>query len=374
MAGAIFWAQVFFGVVLAAVAFLSVDERLERYHEREANEVAYQVGLARDEASTPAQARAAVTSLLPELMRRHHLDGIRVELPSGAVEHGDVADGGRDVEVPIEVRDPHGALVTVRPSQSKASPLDERKIFLLLVGVLTLASALALRRVLQRIISQPFLSMVNTARTFLEGDHAVRFDHTRGDEFGYLARFINEALDQLEARQVELTYEASHDALTGLANRREFERQLEDALDGPPELGEPHGILFADLDEFKPINDKGGHQAGDAILREVATLLRRTVRGSDVVARMGGDEFAVLLRACPLEKARVIAEEIRTGVEALELPWEGETFRIGVSIGITNARSGDSIDEVIKAADDACYAAKRGGRNQVSVVQLHDVI
>ncbi len=163
-----------------------------------------------------------------------------------------------------------------------------------------------------------------------------------------------------------LTYAASHDRLTGLVNRASFEAQLEEATARAAQA--PFCALFIDLDRFKQVNDTGGHAAGDALLRGVAAQLVATLRKSDTVARLGGDEFAILLPQCPMPRARALAEKLRAAVEAYRLEWEGRSHAVGASIGVVavNGMHANAA-EVLRAADTACYEAKRAGRNQVAL-------
>jgi len=164
----------------------------------------------------------------------------------------------------------------------------------------------------------------------------------------------------------QLSWAASHDKLTGLTNRAAFEVMLEDATARATE--QPFCALFIDLDRFKQVNDTSGHAAGDALLRGIAAVLTAALRSGDTVARLGGDEFAVLLPACPAPAAQAIAEKLRSVVEAYRLEWEGCTHQVGASIGLVavNGLHG-SASQVLRAADAACYDAKRGGRNRVAL-------
>jgi diguanylate cyclase len=176
---------------------------------------------------------------------------------------------------------------------------------------------------------------------------------------------IEDVTEQRELRE-RLTWTSSHDALTGLANRAAFEVLLEEATANAATT--PFCALFIDLDRFKQVNDEGGHAAGDALLRDVARQLNTHVRKSDTVARLGGDEFAVLLHHCPLPQAQAIAEKLRSAVLAYELLWERKTFSVGTSIGLVNVdASYVTAADVLRAADAACYAAKREGRNCVAL-------
>lgn len=172
-----------------------------------------------------------------------------------------------------------------------------------------------------------------------------------------------------------MSYQATHDALTGLMNRREFERRLEEALQSVREQDVTHVLCYLDLDRFKPVNDSCGHVAGDALLRAIAALIRDKVRESDAVARLGGDEFGVLLLGCPLEKARQIADDVCTAVRDYRFTWQDKVFQIGVSIGLVEiGRDSASIEDILGAADSACYVAKQEGRGQVHVYSARDEV
>jgi diguanylate cyclase (GGDEF)-like protein/PAS domain S-box-containing protein len=170
----------------------------------------------------------------------------------------------------------------------------------------------------------------------------------------------------------QMSYQASHDALTGLVNRREFERRLQEALDAARGGGSSHVLCYLDLDRFKVVNDSCGHLAGDSMLREVAALLKDAVRDSDTVARIGGDEFGLLLIGCPLEKARQIADDVCRSVGDYRFVWKDKIFNIGVSIGLVEiGRESGTVEEVMGAADSAGYVAKQQG-NHVHVYSLRD--
>ncbi len=167
---------------------------------------------------------------------------------------------------------------------------------------------------------------------------------------------------------LELFWQANHDALTGLVNRRGFEDQLRKAIAVGGEPDKQHTLLFIDLDRFKLINDSGGHAAGDEFLRQIATVLRHRVRTTDVLARMGGDEFAVLLHACPVEQALRIANAIRMDVSNFRFVWREKVFHVGASIGLVVLSDPTaSAEEVMEQADAACYTAKEAGRDQIRV-------
>jgi diguanylate cyclase len=178
-----------------------------------------------------------------------------------------------------------------------------------------------------------------------------------------------EDITERRGEREHLAWTSSHDALTGLANRAAFEVLLERATERA--VTEPFCALFIDLDRFKQVNDTAGHAAGDALLRDIAAVIASMVRKSDNVARLGGDEFAVLLDRCALPQGKHIAEKIRAAVVGYRLDWEGTAHSVGASIGLVPAGGlPTNAAEVLRAADMACYAAKRGGRNQVAVRML----
>ncbi len=171
----------------------------------------------------------------------------------------------------------------------------------------------------------------------------------------------------------QMTYQASHDALTGLVNRREFERRLREAMDSAQTGDAAHALCYLDLDRFKVVNDTCGHTAGDNMLREIATIIKEAVRDSDTVGRIGGDEFALLLVGCPLEKARQIADDVVRSVNDYRFVWKDKIFNVGVSIGLVEiGRGGGSIEDIMNSADSACYVAKKQGGVHVHVYSARE--
>ena len=171
----------------------------------------------------------------------------------------------------------------------------------------------------------------------------------------------------------QMTYQASHDALTGLVNRREFERRLQEAMDSAQTGDAAHALCYLDLDRFKVVNDTCGHTAGDNMLREVASIIKEAVRDSDTVGRIGGDEFALLLVGCPLEKARQIADDVVRSVNDHRFIWKDKIFNIGVSVGLVEiGRGGGAIEDLMNSADSACYVAKKQGGVHVHVYSARE--
>lgn len=191
-------------------------------------------------------------------------------------------------------------------------------------------------------------------------------------QFGQVTGAVLLIRDVTEERLLaeELTYRATHDALTGLLNRDEFNRQLKETFNRIRHDPAEHALLFMDLDRFKIINDTSGHAAGDELLRQVALQLRSRMRTSDTLARLGGDEFAMLLRGCPMARAEEIAGELVARLHDYKFTWQEREFTIGVSIGIVpiNVNS-ESVANVLTHADAACYAAKNAGRGRYHVVK-----
>jgi diguanylate cyclase (GGDEF)-like protein len=168
-------------------------------------------------------------------------------------------------------------------------------------------------------------------------------------------------------RVQELEREASQDALTGLNNRRRFEEDLRAAMARGRRDATTGALLMLDLDEFKQVNDSHGHPAGDRLIQEIATVLRRRTRASDALARLGGDEFAVILPRCNREEARLVGEAIAEAVRQHRT--DGVVAPVTASVGI--AMFGEdprtSVASVVSEADTAMYAAKDAGRDQVRV-------
>ena len=196
------------------------------------------------------------------------------------------------------------------------------------------------------------------------------------DADGRPLELVGSWLDYTEAQQLaeQLTYQASHDSLTELANRRAFEIHLQQALDSARELQTEHVLFYLDLDQFKVINDTCGHIAGDVLLRELSRILQARVRRQDILARLGGDEFGVLMENCSLHDAMRVANTLCNAVSDFRFSWGDKVFRVGVSIGVVaiDAHS-ESCANVLSAADSACYAAKDAGRNRVHLYTENDL-
>jgi diguanylate cyclase (GGDEF)-like protein/PAS domain S-box-containing protein len=172
-----------------------------------------------------------------------------------------------------------------------------------------------------------------------------------------------------------LHYQASHDALTGLINRREFENRLTAAVENArQDARSRHALLYLDLDQFKLVNDTCGHPAGDQLLKQITGVLQSRVRSGDTLARLGGDEFGILLQSCSLDQALRIAESLRQAIRDFRFVWQDGVLEVGASIGIVEITSDTpTVANVMSAADVACYSAKDLGRNRVQLYKPDDV-
>lgn len=182
--------------------------------------------------------------------------------------------------------------------------------------------------------------------------------------------------DVTEQRKLtqKLTYQATHDSLTSLLNRNEFENRLDQILRSTLD-NHTHALLYLDLDQFKVVNDTCGHNAGDELLRRVGRLLHARLRSRDTLARLGGDEFGIILEHCPQEKALQIAQALHELVQDFRFQWQDKIFTIGVSIGLFPiTRTNINLAMALSAADRACYAAKESGRNRIHVYQDKDSV
>jgi diguanylate cyclase (GGDEF)-like protein/PAS domain S-box-containing protein len=171
----------------------------------------------------------------------------------------------------------------------------------------------------------------------------------------------------------EASHHAAHDSLTGLVNRREFEKRLQRVLDTAHRDDRVHALVYLDLDQFKVINDTKGHSAGDELLRQLSRRLSERTRHRDTFARLGGDEFGLLMEHCSLEQAQHIAEELHASISEFRFMWEHQPFRIGASMGLVAVdATSRSITELLRRADAACYVAKEQGRNRIHIYTEDD--
>ncbi len=250
-------------------------------------------------------------------------------------------------------------------------------IGLIIIALLAIAMADSLARPLKR--------LVQAVREMSSGRLDTRVPTHSSAELGILEQGFNEMANHLEEvhhsmqtrieeATAQLAFQARHDALTGLLNRREFENRLEKALSGVQAGGEEFSVLLIDLDRFKPVNDTCGHLAGDELLRQISQLFQGRLREDDTLARLGGDEFGIILANCSGARARQVADDICGLAGAYRFIWQDKVFSIGASIGLTPVnRRVRNINEILAAGDSACYRAKESGRNQVCEQETSNV-
>lgn len=195
------------------------------------------------------------------------------------------------------------------------------------------------------------------------------FYDVKGNFAGY--RGCGNDITQSHRMSQQLTYQATHDTLTGLVNRIEFETVLDRVIQHSKNKGSYHALCYIDLDQFKVVNDTSGHAAGDELLRQVSKILETKVRKQDTLARLGGDEFGLLLERCSLEQATRVAEAVREAIDKYRFSWDGSSFKLGASMGLIpiDEFSG-SVDSIMREADAACYEAKDAGRNRIHVYSV----
>ncbi len=210
-------------------------------------------------------------------------------------------------------------------------------------------------------------------REFAIDDSAAPIKDRDGEIIGAVLVFHDVSRARTLARQ--LAHQASHDFLTGLVNRHEFERRVGRALVRAQEEAANHALCFLDLDQFKVVNDTCGHVAGDELLRQLAGALQKKVRRRDTLARLGGDEFGVLLEHCPPGQATRVAQDLMETIQEFRFVWEGKPFALGVSVGVVPITAeSESLAAVLRDADSACYAAKERGRNRVHFYEPNDAM
>jgi diguanylate cyclase (GGDEF)-like protein len=191
-------------------------------------------------------------------------------------------------------------------------------------------------------------------------------------DFSVFHLYIEDITERKNANDL-LAYHASHDDLTGLTNRREFERRIELSLSSIKQNKSEHALCFMDLDQFKVVNDTCGHVAGDEMLRQLSAILKSLVRKRDTLARLGGDEFGVLMEHCSLDGAHRVVKTFQKAIQDYRFVWEGRSFKVGVSIGLVPiTETTANLTEVMKNADAACYMAKDYGRNRIHVYRPED--
>ncbi|MDH3513807.1 MAG: EAL domain-containing protein [Gammaproteobacteria bacterium] len=518
----VFWVMIVAGMGISYYLLHDREEKISADYAARANNLAYDLNgyIQKQFLIMPEY----IQDYIPQLMSQYRAERIEISFNNTSFFHG-VQRPGQEmysrffVFKPVDSNTTHdtGVLYISFSPLHEIVSLDRKKI-LILMGVVLLSFGLLLHWVLRRILTQPFHRMVQTAKSITHGETTLRFEENRSDEFGFLSRFINKALDYVTLKQKELVealeqirqsesslraekmlievtlhsigdavittdesgniqylnpvaeklsgrkfdevrgkpvrqvlhliaeehrnpvenpvdtclrdgnmagtadhvllvrpdgsevdvvntaapirgedglligtvlvihdvsrsrnmskqlaHQASHDDLTGLTNRREFERILGKCVNSAgPGMGE-HTLCYMDLDQFKIVNDTCGHIAGDELLRQFAAILRGRIRDTDTIARLGGDEFGILFQKCNVDIAKRIAEGLLATVKDFRFVWQQHAFDVGVSIGLVSITSSEqSITEIMSAADVACYAAKDAGRHRLHVYRLED--
>ena len=215
-------------------------------------------------------------------------------------------------------------------------------------------------------------SALETSRKHYQGTRRLLFFLT-ALAFVICLLIVRMVIMRVSSKNEQLNYQASHDSLTGLINRREYEVRVDRAITHAKSQSATHAVLYMDLDQFKIVNDTCGHAAGDELLQHLGKLLLSSVRNRDTLSRLGGDEFGMLLENCPLDMAVEIATNLLRVIDNFRFTWGEETFQLGISIGVVPLdHSTTSLAQALSAADSACYIAKESGRNQVQIAHLGD--
>jgi len=220
--------------------------------------------------------------------------------------------------------------------------------------------------------SVPHLLVCNDSTEYSVEHTAAPILNRQGNIVGVVVVFHD--VSHAREMQKQLSYQATHDSLTGLMNRSAFESRVVEVINIARHEDSNHVLCYMDLDQFKLVNDTCGHVAGDELLRQLSLILISQMRRGDIIARLGGDEFGVLLYGCPIEKGIEIAEGIREVIHNFRFPWDDRQFAVGVSIGIVNiSKNSDDLTQLLSIADAACFAAKDKGRNRVHVYEQDDM-
>ncbi len=248
--------------------------------------------------------------------------------------------------------------------------IKQRAITIGLIGaLLSMLMSILLAKLLTHRLDQ---IRIQTVR-FAEGDFESRCNLKGADELSSLSDSFNIMADKISGSMKEIEHLAFHDALTGLANRREFDKRLELALSSAKEHGHFYALLCLDLDKFKVVNDTCGHHAGDQLLIQLSDVMLNVLRNRDTLVRFGGDEFAILLENCSLSQAKEVSNKILKAVYDFKFSWDDKIMQVGVSIGaVTLNKHTTNLEQLLSTADAACYTAKQQGRNQVHLVMPGD--
>jgi len=271
---------------------------------------------------------------------------------------------------------------------------DMERNFIIALAVLLCIVVVSIFSIVEYIVSRPIRAMSLVSKEIAGGNFTGKLPEKGSGEVGELVDNFVKMRESILAYHVELngeidnhkettrklleqkelaSFQASHDALTGLINRREFERRVNAAIECSRVDKSNHVLLYIDLDQFKIVNDTSGHIAGDMLLKQLSELLHERTREHDTLGRLGGDEFGLLFEYCNINDGLEIAQSLLDVVKDFRFSWEDKLFNVGASMGLVefNAESGSYFD-ILSAADSACYSAKETGRNRVKVYQSED--
>ncbi len=248
--------------------------------------------------------------------------------------------------------------------------------FVIVLGTTGITYALAVWRLL------PLLDLAEGARRLAAGEAGIRVDQDApfgevralAESFNHMARRLDESYQEIERRHRELTRAnevleqlSATDGLTQLFNHRHFQAQFSREAKRAERTGGTLCLVLVDVDDFKLLNDRLGHSAGDRVLQEIAKAMQGQIRETDYLARYGGEEFALLLPQTSLEGGIALAEKVRGAVDALDAPVIGPEGRVQVTVSIGLALYATGPEATFDAADRALYEAKAAGKNRVVV-------
>jgi len=282
--------------------------------------------------------------------------------------------------------------IDMRRSEERLTEMRStlRRAFVLVI----IAVIVVIIVILEWVVKAPLTQLANAANALTQGDFEARLPTVRNDEVGLMVRNFTSMRDAMKSYQNKLersvdmhrrtaealytekeraSYQASHDALTGLINRFEFERILKDVIKSDQRDA---ALLYLDLDQFKIVNDTSGHMAGDELLKRIAIVLKECIPSHDTVARLGGDEFGLILQMANTNEVEAVAKNICAELAALRFSWDGHNYRTTASIGIVYLDDDDNNNnmvDVMKQVDSACYSAKEFGRNRIYVYRKDDL-
>lgn len=279
------------------------------------------------------------------------------------------------------VPDAYWKLVVVTPKAQALLPVTRIITDTLQQTLLPLLLIMAIGFICMRqLVIKPIRGITTNLKKTAGGSklYGQPLDEKRTDEFGQLAYWYNrrtrelaQAMEKLSLLNKELSYQASYDSLTNMLNRREFEKRLTLLMES--EQAENFALMYLDVDQFKVVNDTCGHQAGDQLLITISEHIGQITRDSDIAARIGGDEFAFLIRTADREMVEQVAERIRHELESISFSWNKKSFNISCSIGVVQlADVAQDSNTALRQVDNACYAAKDMGRNRVHFYQPDD--